>query len=79
MKIARKIRQITRIGLNMNPGIQGKPHGNPQGKPQGKPQGNPQGNPHRNPMILEKPENTIAQTNRAKRMLNMGDPSLKGP
>jgi hypothetical protein len=58
MKIARKIRKITRIGLNMKPGIQGKPHGNPQGKPHG--------NPHGNPMTLAKPENTTAQTNRAK-------------
>ncbi len=75
MKIARKIMQITRTGLNMNPGIQGKPHGNPQGKPHG----NPQGNPHGNPMTLEKPEKTIAQTNKAKRIPNTGDPSLKGP
>ena len=75
MKIARKISPIIRIGVSMNLGIQGKPHGNPQGKSHG----NPQGNSHGNPMILEKPENAIAQTNRAKRMPNIGDPSLGGP
>jgi hypothetical protein len=67
MKIARKISPIIRIGVSMNLGIKGKPHGNPQGKS------------HGNPMILEKPENAIAQTNRAKRMPNIGDPSLGGP
>lgn len=75
MKTARKISPIIRIGASMNPGIQGKPHGNPQGKPHG----NPQGNPHGNPMILAKPEKTIAQTNRAKRVPKRGDPSLKVP
>ena len=83
MKTARKISPIIRIGASMNPGIQGKPHGNPQGKPHGNPHGNPQGkphgNPHGNPMILTKPEKTIVQTNRAKRVPKIGDPSLKVP
>ncbi len=67
MKSARKISPMIRMGVSMNPEIQGKPHGNPQGKP------------HGNPMSPTKPEKTIAQMNRAKRMPNMGDPSLKVP
>jgi hypothetical protein len=67
MKNAKKISPIIRIGVCMNPGIQGKPQGNPQGKP------------HGNPIIRTKPEKIIAQTNKAKRIPNTGDPSLKGP
>jgi hypothetical protein len=63
MKNAKKISPIIRIGVCMNPGIQGKP----------------QGNPHGNPIILEKPEKTIAQTNMAKMLPNAGDRSSKGP
>ena len=71
MKIARKISPMIRMGVNMNPETQGKPHGNPQGKPHGNPQGNP--------IIRTKPEKTIAKMNRAKRIPNMGDASLKVP
>jgi hypothetical protein len=70
MKIARKISPIIRIGVNKNPGIQGKPHGNPHGNPQGK--------PHGNPVIAVKPEKNIAQMNTAKSMPNIEDPSSKG-
>ena len=64
------ISPIIRIGVSMDPGIQGKPQGNPKGKPHG----NPQGNPHGNPIMWAKPEKTITQTNNAKMIPIIGDP-----
>ncbi len=62
-KITKKISPKMRKGVSIIPGIQG----NTQGKPQG------------NPMTRVKPEKIIAQTNKAKRIPNRGDPSSKGP
>jgi len=67
MTIARNISPMIKKGASMTPENHGKPQGNPHGKPQG------------NPIIRTKPEKIIAQTNKAKRMPNTGDPSLKGP
>jgi len=65
-KTAKNISPMIRRGVKTILGI----HGNPQGNPHGNPQGNP--------MTRVKPEKIIAQTNKAKRMPNRGDPSSKG-
>ena len=64
---------MIRMGVSIDPGIQGKPHGNPQGKPHGNPQGKPQGNP----MNFPKLDNIIAKMKITKNKLNNGEQKSK--